>query len=798
MKLSVNWINDFIPLDSVPWQSVLDIINTSICEIDDVEQYFSHLDSVIAVQIKSISKHPNAEKLAITECFDGKKNHTIVTGATNIKIDDIVPLALPGTVLGSKTIEVSELRGVVSSGMYGSEKELSLSDDSNGVMILPIDTPLGVSLRKILNLEDKILHIDNKSITHRPDLWCHFGFARELSAHLNLPIQFNPLQMNYTLSNGNDGVSVLQSSLAHAYYVTSIRNVKIKESIPKIKSRLVKCGIKSINNVVDVSNYLLLEVGQPTHFFDRSRLTNLEFSVTESQPNESIQLLDDSKLDLPEKSLLVRAGGVAQILAGIMGGKESSVQLETQDLILESAIFPRELVRQGIRSTGIRTESAMRYEKGLDSSTAIPVIHRALHLLKENFAGDFQTFSPIGFDHQKEKEVKIKLSLDFVSQKLGVPIDFDKVKSILEALYFKVIPISNSELEVIVPRFRHNYDVTIQEDLIEEIGRSIGYGKIERKKLSFEVRTPIPNTIKMLERRLKLFFSQNLAFREVLNYSFSSQSSASAFNPGKSILKISNVMPEEYSVMRTSLIPGLLNNAKANQDRFQEIAIFEVGRTYEKSDNQELGRETRVLSALTLSNCKPTDLRSLEREFLEFRDKVSQAFKQLGVSVELNKTESHSFFHPNATLEISSEGKVLGAIGILESRLQDDFDLKRRTFLATIYTEVLDEILLNKGNVSHFTPPSQFPGGDLDITLILDQNQATEHYLTAVKKRQIPELQRGFVYSDFRNESLGENKKAISYRFLLMSYDKTFTQDRFKEVSDLLVQIAKEEGFTLR
>ncbi len=798
MKLSVNWINDFIPLNSVPWQSVLDIINTSICEIDDVEEYFSHLETVISVQILSIEKHPNAEKLSITTCSDGQKNHTIVTGATNIKVQDIVPLALPGTVLGNKKIEVSELRGVMSSGMYGSEKELSLSEDSNGVMILPNGTPLGVSLRKILNLEDKILHVDNKSITHRPDLWCHFGFARELSAHLKLPIQFNPLQLKQTFSNGSDGVSVLPSSLAHAYYVSSIRNVKIKESIPKIKSRLVKCGIKSINNVVDVSNYMLLEVGQPTHFFDRSRLPNLEFSVTESQPKESIQLLDDSKLDLPEKSLLVRAGGVAQILAGIMGGKESSVQLETQDLILESAIFPRELVRQGIRATGIRTESAMRYEKGLDTHTAIPVIHRALDLLKENLAGDFQAFTPTGFDHQSEKELKIKLSLDFVAQKLGVFIEFPKVKSILEALYFKVSPISDTEMEVVVPRFRHNYDVTIQEDLIEEIGRSIGYGNIERKKLSFEVRTPIPNTIKILERKLKLIFSQSLSFHEVLNYSFSSESSSLAFNPDKPILKISNAMPEEHSVMRTSLSPGLLNNAKSNQDRFQDISIFEVGRCYQKTKDRELGKETRVLSALTLSESKPTDLRSIEREFLTFRDKVSQSLEQIGIGVELNKSENYSYFHPSAALEVVCEGRVVGEIGILESRLQDDFDLKRRAFLSTIFTEALDEILLSRGNVSHFTPPSQFPGGDLDITLILEQNQATEHYLTAVKKRRIPELKKGFVYSDFRNDSLGESKKAISYRFLLMSYDKTFTQDRFKEVSDLLVQIAKEEGFTLR
>ncbi|TGN20863.1 phenylalanine--tRNA ligase subunit beta [Leptospira idonii] len=800
MKLSLNWLNDFLPLHSVPLESVIEKINTSICEIDDIEEFQHHLNSVITAKITFIEKHPNAEKLQVTKCTDGKNTHQIVTGATNVNVGDIVPLALPGTKLDGKEIQASELRGVPSAGMYCSEKELGLALSSSGVMILPASTELGISIRKHLHWEDTILTIDNKSITHRPDLWSHFGFARELSSQLNLPLSFEPLKTEENFKEGNNGISVVSNDNAHAYYVTSIPGVKIAPSLPKFKSRLEKCGIRSINNVVDVSNYLLLEVGQPTHFFDQSKLVSKEFKVDFAKQKESFPLLDDSSPELTDETLLIRNGKDPVAIAGVMGGKESAVNDSTTDLVMESAVFKRENVRKSIRKTGIRSESAVRYEKGLDSHTCLPVIKRALHLLRENGVEGASAFQPQGFNHTSSKKEIIQTSLSFLVKKLGKQISFSEVKSILEKLGFTVASKDEENLEVEVPKFRHNYDVTIPEDLVEEIGRTIGYASISTLPLSLAVETPIRNPLRELERRVKAFFSANLSFHEVYNYSFSSLSDSGIEGAKENtILAIANEMPEEHSVMRASLFPGLIKQAASNQDRFDTVNLFELGRTYHKEGKkEELASEKRWMGFISLSGAKPNDLYAIDSELSELRQKISELFSVLNLKGGEWKKEGHVYLHPNASLSYVLESETIVEFGILHQRFADQFDLKKRAFVGKIDMLKLSEVWEKWGRKAHFKIPSSFPQGQLDLSILLREEEPTEKYLSLVQGLKIPEMDSSWVHTIFRGESLGEGKKSVTYRFKLMSYDKTFTQERFKELSDELVKLAKDSGFQLR
>ncbi len=800
MKLSVNWLNDFIPLNSIPLSNVLEKINTSISEIDDLEEYHEHLSNVISVKLLSLDKHPNAEKLQITTCTDGQKNYQIVTGATNISVGDIVPLALPGTKIDGKEIIASELRGISSEGMYCSEKELGLAQVSSGVLIFPSNTNLGKSVRSIFNWEDQILTIDNKSITHRPDLWSHFGFARELASQLSLPILFNPLQSTAKFESGNDSLEVVNNSNGHAYFVCSIQQIKISNSIPKIKSRLERCGIRSINNVVDVSNYLLLEVGQPTHFFDRSKLKNNTFSIDFAKPDESFLLLDETSPKLTNDILLIRNGNDPVAIAGVMGGKDSSVTDSTTALVLESAIFKREDVRKSIRKSGIRSESAVRYEKGLDTATCLPVINRALQLLSENGQDNFKVFSPQGFNNSSEKLVKINTTMDFLISKLGKVISFDEVESILKKLGFVIRSSDKENLEVTVPRFRHNYDVTIEEDLVEEIGRTIGYASIPIKPISLAVETPLRNPLRELERKLKGIFSSTLGFHEVFNYSFSSeQESMIEGEIASSILGIANEMPKEHSVLRTSLFPGLIRQAASNQDRFDSVNLYEVGRTYHKSGGpHELASEKRWLSFIKLSNAKQNDLQSIETEFVLFRNQFSDVFYILNMKGFEWSKSNFNYLHPNASLQLSYEGKKIAEFGLLHSRFADQYDLKRRAFIGKIDLIALLSLWERDGRKSYFKTPSQFPQGQLDLSLLLDETAPSETYLDAVHKLNLPELEEGFVHSIFRGDSIGSGKKSVTYRFQLMSYERTFTQERFKDLSDTLVKLAKDSGFQLR
>ncbi|TGM01773.1 phenylalanine--tRNA ligase subunit beta [Leptospira jelokensis] len=799
MKLSVDWLNEFTPLSQIPFETVLEKINTSICEIDDVEEFKSHLSSVITVKIKSLEKHPNAEKLQTTIATDGNKDYQIVTAATNVNVGDIVPLALPGTKLDGKEILDSELRGVRSQGMYCSEKELGMALESSGVLILPKETTLGISVRKLFLWEDTILTIDNKSITHRPDLWNHFGFARELASQLKIPLNSFPLESDTKWESGNQGLTVKTSEHAHAYYVCAIQNVNITNSIPKIKSRLEKCGIRSINNVVDVSNYLLLELGQPTHFFDRSKLEATSFTVSKSKEGTSFALLDDTSPSLPENILLIQNGNTPVALAGVMGGKDSAVTDSTKEIVMESAVFKREDVRYTIRKTNIRTESAVRYEKGLDSYTCLPVIKRAVQLLIENGNPNVKVFEPQGFNHTESKAVTINTNLSFLRHKLGKKISLQEVTDILQRLGF-IVTTQDETLSVVVPKYRQNYDVTIPEDLVEEIGRTIGYASIRTEALSMAVETPIRNPLRELERRVKQFLALEVGFNEVYNYSFASASDAKlevAYT--ESSLKIANEMPEDHALLRTSLYPGLIKQAKLNQDRFDSVNLFELGRTYHKEGKgSELAEEKRWLSILSLSKQKPTDLTSIEQEFLGLRETISELFFYLNLPKFLWSKQTRSHFHPNASLALHYDGKEVAELGILHTRFSDLYDVKRRVILAKIDMEVLVEIWENHGRNSHFIPPSHFPQGQLDLSLLMNESDPTEPFANLVKTLNIPELESVFVQTIFQGESVGEGKKSVTYRFRLMSYDKTFTQDRFKELSDSLVTAAKDNGYTLR
>jgi len=800
LKLSIHWLNDFIPLNSIPFSTVIEKINTSICEIDDIDPFKEHLTNVITVKITSIDKHPNAEKLQVTKCSDGSKTFQIVTAATNVKVSDIVPLALPGTVLDGKEIVSSELRGVPSEGMYCSEKELGLAEVSTGVLIFDEKTPLGVSIRKLYDWEDTILTIDNKSITHRPDLWCHFGFARELASQLEIPIKFNPFDSEIKFSDGGDGLTVIENHNAHSYYVCSIPNVKVSNSTLRIKSRLEKCGIRSINNIVDVSNYLLLEMGQPTHFFDREKLSSSEFSVQLANQDESFALLDDSNHNLSSEILLIRNGQTPVALAGVMGGKESAVQEHTKNLILESAIFKREDVRKTIRKTGIRSESAVRYEKGLDTFTCLPVIRRALTLLSENGLPNVKAFSPIGFNHTSDKKVIIETSLEFLNAKLGKNLTLLEIQRILERLAFKFISKEEKKIQVEVPRFRHNYDVTIEEDLVEEIGRTIGYASIPTKPISLSVETPMRNPLRELERKIKSYFSSTLLFHEVFNYSFSSESESVLEGAApESILSIANEMPREHSVMRASMFPGLIRQAVSNQDRFDAVDLFEVGRTYHKDGKKdEIATEKRWLSFLSLSKSKTNDLHSIENEFVTLRQKLAEVFESLNLRSGNFQKFTASYLHPNAGLVYEIENQTLAEFGILHSRYSDSYGLKKRAFVGKINLLALVELWERENQKSHFKAPSSFPQGQLDLSILLEEKEPTEKYLNLVLGLKIPELESGFVQTIFRGESIGENKKSVTYRFKLMSYDKTFTQERFKELSDNLVELAKSSGFQMR
>ncbi len=793
MKLSYKWLCEFTNLESIPFDKIIEKINLSICEVDHIEDYKKNLETVVCVKILSSEKlsTANLNKYIAT---DGSNEYQVISGDLSLSINDKVPLALPGTTIGDKKIETSIIKNEKSYGMFCSEKDLGISEENSGVLKFNDSMNVGFNLRALYDYEDRILTIDNKSITHRPDLWCHFGFARELASQLSLKITFNPLEEgNWEVDSSiKEKINIEKSEFYHSYKGIIIKNINVKKSILKIKNKLEKCGLKSINNIVDISNYVLLEVGQPTHFFDKNKLQDINISVRKGNSSDNLILLDSTNI-VCQDMLMIANNGKPVAIAGVMGGLESSVTDSTKDLFLESAVFRREDIRKSIRTTGIRSEASIRYEKGLNPTLTSLVIYRIISLLKENGSIELTHSDIFGVDSNYISNNIIQTNYDFIKSKLGKEINNIEIDTILEKLGFKV----ESKLDTIkvtVPEYRSQYDVTIKEDLVEEVGRTIGYGNIELTPVNSSILPAKLNNSRTLERELKKIFSYHLNYNEVYNYSFISKEQLLFEEDSINILEIKNAMPKEYQYLRTSLYPGLLQNIIKNKDRFENIKIYELGRTYFK-EQEGLGKEIKYLNFMEYDN---DSNEAFESRLFEIREKIVYCLSKLNITdLNFEKLEK-KYFQPTSGIIFKKDSLVLAELGILHPKIQFENGIKKKLFMGSMFLENILKTYISMKNIYSFKSPSNFPQDKLDISLVMSETQNTEVYSNLVQKENIDEIEKIYVTSIYRGESIQKDYKSVTYHFELINYKETFTQTKIKLITDKLLLIAKENGFQVR
>ncbi len=696
--------------------------------------------------------------------------------------------------MGDKKIETSIIKNEKSHGMFCSEKDLGISEENSGVMKLDETMIVGLSLRTLYDYEDKILTIDNKSITHRPDLWCHFGFARELASQLSLKITFNPLEKGKwdVDSSIKEKINIEKSEFYHSYKGIIIKNVNVKKSILKIKNKLEKCGLKSINNIVDISNYVLLEIGQPTHFFDKNILNDINISVKKGSSADTLTLLDSNNI-VCQDILMIANNGKPVAIAGVMGGLESSVTDNTTDLFLESAVFKREDIRKSIRTTGIRSEASIRYEKGLNPSLTSVVIYRIISLLKENGSSELKHSDIFGLDGNYISNNIIHTNYDFIKTKLGKEINNLEIDTILEKLGFKVESKSDS-IKVTVPEYRSQYDVTIKEDLVEEVGRTVGYGNIELTPVNTSILPAKLNNSRTLERELKKIFSYHLNYNEIYSYSFISKEQILFEDDSISPLEIKNAMPKEYQYLRTSLYPGLIQNIIKNKDRFENIKIYELGRNYFK-EKEGLGKEVKNLTFMEYDN-DSNDI--IENRLFEIREKIVYCLSKLNITELLIEKIEKKYFQPSSGILIKKDSLVLAEFGILHPKIQLENGIKKKLFMGSLYLESILKTYIQMKNIYIFKAPSNYPQDKLDISLVMNESQNTEVYSNLVLKQNIDEIENIYVTSIYRGESIPKDFKSVTYHFELINYKETFTQTKIKLITDKLLFIAKENGFQVR
>ncbi|MBU3916809.1 phenylalanine--tRNA ligase subunit beta, partial [bacterium] len=584
MKISLNWIKDFVEVDpGISSQELVKTITLSVCEVEGYEETGAHLKDVFVAKVKEIQPHPDAEKLSLVTVDYGNAEQRVVCGASNFDIGDKVVYAGEGTTLpGGFTIKKTVIRGVESCGMLCAEDELGFSDDHAGLMVLAKDIEVGITLDKIFpDQVDLIMEIDNKSITHRPDLWGHYGFARELGTIYRLAVKKLDFDINSVTGLGERiiNVEVQAGELVPRFCGLSVDNVKIVSSPLWIQHRLTRVGLRPINNIVDLTNFVMLELGQPMHAFDAEQIAGKKLIVRLADPGTKVMTLYQKEVSLGENDMTICDANGASVVAGVIGGLNSGVTENTGSIFLEAANWDPVGIRKTSTRIGLRTDACQRFEKSLDPEMSPLSIQRAVEIMYLTNPDLKIRGELVDIVNKKIDPITIEITTEFISDRLGKKIDDEEIKEILSYLGFAVKS-EGTRLLVEVPSFRRTKDVSIKEDIVEEIGRIHGFNNIKPQAPKFPIDRPVFNLRNKFENKAKAVLCES-NYHEVVNYPLTCQKTEDVFGlKTDGIMKLQNPVSDHQNQMRTSLLPHLVQTISDNQKISFNFRLFEIGRTY--------------------------------------------------------------------------------------------------------------------------------------------------------------------------------------------------------------------------
>ncbi|MES0489146.1 MAG: phenylalanine--tRNA ligase subunit beta [Leptospirales bacterium] len=820
MNISYNWINDYIDLTDIPIKELSDILTMKTCEVEGYEPFRPHLENIVVGLVEDVQPHPDADKLKVCKVSDGKNSYQIVCGAPNVIAGKKYPVAKIGATLpGGMVIKEAKLRGVDSSGMLCSSTELLLNDmviapgedPDAGLLTLPDDFPLGKNLRQLLHLDDYIIEIDNKSVTHRPDLWGHFGIARELAALLDKPLKANPLKASKETFPEDPSIDKalkkpsveIKDNSAIAYSSALLSGVCIAPSSLKMQARLLAAGMRPINNVVDVSNFVMLETAQPNHAFDREFIQD-HIEVSYSKASEKLTLLDSKELILPEGIVLIRDGEKPVALAGVMGGEHTEVNEKTKNVFLESATFHRSDIRATISKTSVRTEASQRFEKGQDPENAVKSIYRFAELLKET-CPDLKLGSVDLVETEKPKQNVIETKISYIRERLGdIDANTEKITKILNSLGMQC-KTDKDDITITVPVYRSYFDITLAEDLIEEIGRVMGYRNVNPQPIYVSCEVPkSKNLVRTLEHDLRELMSGAYHFTEVYNYAFHSQSDVDLDKRyAKKAIRLQNSVNKDLEYMRISPMPGLLHNIAQNYKERPDLRFYEIERIFipnEGSKEEEaLPNERSFISGAITSTEEPNVvMTSLSSMLADLLVKVGLTYYE-----QSREKLSEDSFHPGRSGQIlnKNKGNTICKWGQIHPAYTKKYSIEKPVFYFEMFIEDLNEI--RNTTDSGYKPVVKYPHSDFELTVLMDKRQPFADILAVTSEPVISNDDKTYMESiDYLNtyegDSIPDGKKAVSIRMTWRNRTRTLEHDEIKTLQESLISSLNSAGFTLR
>jgi len=798
MKASFKWLKDYIDITLAP-KELAEKLTMAGMEVKGIQTVGGTWDNVVIGEVIALNPHPNADRLKLPTVNLGTQQITVVCGAPNISLGQKVPFAFVGAQLidghtgKATTLKPAKIRGIVSEGMVCSEKELGISDRHEGIMVLPAEAPLGMSLNEYLG--DVIFDFD---ITpNRPDCLSMIGIAREIAAlteqRLHLPeIHYEELEdpIDSLIS-----VDIIEPNLCPRYCASLISGVNIAPSPDWLQQRLSSYGMRPINNVVDVTNYVMLEYGQPLHAFDYHKIEGREIVVRRARNGEVMTTIDGSERVLNQDTLVIADKERAVAVGGIMGGLDTEVTDETNAILLESANFNQAIIRQGCGYLQLQSEASIRFDKGLSQELPLRALKRATQLLTE-LAGGRAAKGIIDAYPGKSEPTSILLSTEQVKRLSGMEVDIGEITKVLRLLGFDCQEHSSSQSAVCTPYWRS--DIKSAADLVEEVVRIIGYDKIPITRLSSPLPAEEPTPQLSFRQRLRNILT-GCGLQEILTYSLTSLEKLQKLSPKLELkptpLKVANPMTREQEYLRTTLRAGLLATLSFNQKHEQAgIKLFEIGKIF-LPQGKDLPQEKETLCAVLSGSRSELTWHRDEKplDFFDAKGIVENLLNQLALNASFEPSDDESL-SPGSGANIIIENDKMGIVGDLHPKVAQAFELSTPTCLIEID---LEKLLTKLIEVKKYQPIIRLPSVTRDIALVVDE-QVSYHQVESIMQN-FPLVTDITLFDLYQGEQIPEGKKSFAIRIVYQSPVHTLTDEEVNQTQEqMLDRLHRELGASLR
>ncbi len=797
MKISWHWLARHVDLSGLEPRELANRFTLSVAELEGIEEVGAGMESVIAGRITGVRPLPEADKLRLVDVDLGDRSDTLVSGAANCTEGLVTAVALPGATLPGGEVKVAAIRGVESRGMTCSEADLGLSDDNTGIMVLPADTTSGTPLSDLAPIHDWIIEIDNKSLTHRPDCWSHRGIAREVASLTGRPLKEMDLELEFTRDEPVE-IRVEDQDLCPRFTAVCYAGITVAPSPLWLKTLLHRVEVRPISNVVDLTNFVMLDVGNPVHAYDARFIKGGEIVVRRGEDGEVLTTLDEQERRVGPSDVIIADGDRGVGLGGIMGGLDSEIVADTTDVILEAAAFHASAIRRTSSRLGLRSEASARFEKALDPAFAEHSSRLFGRMLLELDPGVRVTSAFIDVAAPLPAPTVIETSCSFIRRKLGDDVADDRIVEILESLEFQ-IEAKGDALAVTVPTFRATKDIGIPEDLVEEVGRLIGYDNITPTPPLAAVQPPPRPQSRMVERRLRHFMVVGGGV-EVMQYSFDSSPWAETIGYSlEGAVRLANPISADMPVMRRSLIPNLLSALRKNQIHRDELMLFELGRVFHHPEGEgAIPDQERHLGAVfsTADALRPeTNFRQVKWVIERLLAINERGDYRLEIATEHPELPWITDGRLLAIRDLTGDG-VVGWMGQVNpvlcagARLRGGvgfFELNLESMIASPRKELT------------YRPLPRFPRITYDLSFIVSNAVTHQAVMDGVEATGGEFLVDTELVAVFAGAPIPEGHKSLSYRLTFGSDERTLRDDEVKPAVDAVVaRVGRDTGGYLR